>query len=109
MLNSSPRQDIRSLDADLSFSLLTYAFALSNLARSNIAALGKYEIERGTSKTDREVKDEKLNFAITLLCRASGVFQYLSDTVLPEWDRVGTSPGIRPPDITPGVTTALSK
>jgi hypothetical protein len=110
LFNTSPRLSLPSLHADLASSLLTYASALSNLARSNVAALGGYERERATSDVDRRAKDDRLNFAVTLLCRASGVYSYIVDTVLPEWQ--SESPGGttgRPPDLSSEVNTALSR
>lgn len=109
LFNSSPRQSVPSLHADLAFTLLTYGFAFSNLARSTVAALGRYEYDRTISETSRKMKDEKLNFAVQLLCRASGVFKYLSDSVLPAWDQCDTPSQVRPPDVTQEVTNALSK
>ena len=109
VFDSSPRRSVPSLHADLAFTLLTYAFVLSNLARSTVASLGNYEVERAISDAERKTKDEKLNFAVTLLCRASGVFKHLSETVLPEWEKSGSIPQTRPPDVTQQVTNALSK
>lgn len=108
LFNASPRQSIPSLHADLAFTVLTYAFTLSNLARSTVASLGNYERERAISDIERKAKDEKLNFAVMLLCRASGAFKYLSEKVLPEWDKVDSS-SHRPPDVSLEVTNALSK
>ena len=93
---------------------MTYAFTLSNLARSTVAALGPYETERAISDATRKAKDEKLNFTVTLLCRAAGVFKYVSEVVLPEWDRVeaqvpSSSIYARPLDVSPEITNALSK
>lgn len=109
LFNSSPRQSVPSLHADLAFTLLTYGFAFSNLARSTVASLGRYEYERTISDSSRKTKDEKLNFAVQLLCRASGAFKHLSDTILPAWDHCDTSAQNRPPDVTQEVTNALSK
>lgn len=109
LFNSSPRQSVPSLHADLAFTLLTYAFVLSNLARTTVASLGNYECERSISDADRKAKDEKLNFAVTLLCRAGGVYKHLSEKVLPEWDKSDSSSQGRPPDVTQQVTNALAK
>lgn len=109
LFNTSPRQSVPSLQADLAFTLLTYAFALSNLARSTVGTLGNYERERAISDIERKAKDERLNFAVTLLCRASGVFRHVSERVLPEWAKYGSSEAARPPDVTQEVTSALSK
>src|SRR6202044_467075 len=87
LFNTSPRLSLPSLHADLSSSLVTYGFALSNLARSVVGSLGAYERERGISDVERKAKDEKLNFAVTLLCRASGLFSHISEQVLLDWDK----------------------
>lgn len=113
LFNTSPRLDQPTLYADLASSLLTYAFALSNLAHSVVKSLGAYETERGISDADRKAKDEKLNFAVTLLCRASGIFTHIGEKVLVEWDKYNTAWSItsasKPPDLTRELSNALSK
>jgi hypothetical protein len=108
IFNTSPRLNVPTLHADLASSLLVYAFALSNLARGVVMALGGYEHERGISDAERRAKDEKLNFAVTLLCRASGVFSCVSETVLLAWDSENENVG-RPLDLNRDVNNALSK
>ncbi|KAI6131621.1 hypothetical protein EDD16DRAFT_1689500 [Pisolithus croceorrhizus] len=108
LLNTCPRVPLPSLHADLSFSLLTYGMALSNFARLTVNALGYYEHEPAISAIERHAKDEKLNFAVSLLCRASGVFAHLSESALIDWNDAGAS-GPRPPDLTTEVCAALSK
>ncbi|KAI6040240.1 BRO1-like domain-containing protein [Pisolithus marmoratus] len=108
LLNNCPRVPLPSLHADLAFSLLTYGMALSNFARLTVNALGNYEHEPSISGIERHAKDEKLNFAVSLLCRASGVFAHLSESVLTDWNNAGPS-GPRPPDLTAEVCAALSK
>ncbi|KAF8635218.1 hypothetical protein AX17_003994 [Amanita inopinata Kibby_2008] len=112
MFSSSSRLAVPSFTADLAFVLLTYAFALSNLAHSNVAALGSYERDRGISEVDRKSKDDQLGVAVSFLRRASGIFSYINETVLAGWDfgRAGNLPGTRkPPDLTQEVNNALSK
>lgn len=110
LFNTSPRQSIPSLNADLAFTLLTYAFTLSNLARTNVESLGNYEHARATTEAERKAKDEKLQSAVMLLRKASGVFKYISEMVIPEWERMaGTALTSRPPEMTQEVTSALSK
>lgn len=94
--------------AELSFSLLTYAFALSNLARSTVISLGDYEHERHISDTDRQSKDAKLNFAVNLLQRASGVYLHVADVVLPQCNVANLEASKRVPDMNKDVITALS-
>ena len=115
LFNSSPRIALPSLATDLAFTLLTYGFALSNLARAVIVSLGTYEIERGVSDNERKAKDERLGFAVTLLCKASGVFEYVAKDVLALWDEnrhrvVSTGMSCpRPPDLSREVIIGLSK
>lgn len=75
-------------------------------------ALGAYEHHRAISDSERRAKDEKLNFAVNLLLKASGIFQYLSETALLEWDnsRDGGTAGLnKPPDLSREVNSALAK
>ncbi|KAL0956836.1 hypothetical protein HGRIS_002948 [Hohenbuehelia grisea] len=112
LFHSSPRLSLPTLHAEYASVLLTYAFALSNMARAAVGALGAYEHDRAISDVERKAKDEKLSFAVNLLCRASGVFQFISETALLEWEnsRDGGTVGLpRPPDLTREVTTALAK
>ncbi|KAG0692044.1 hypothetical protein DFH29DRAFT_1085056 [Suillus ampliporus] len=109
LFHTSPRIALVSLHADLASSLLTYAFALSNFARVTVASLGSYEHERAISDIERKAKDEKLNFAVTLLCRASGIFTYMSEKVLLDWDKAGEGASGRPPDLSKEVNAALAK
>ncbi|KAG2089843.1 BRO1 domain-containing protein [Suillus discolor] len=108
LFHMSPRVALASLHADLASSLLTYAFALSNFARVTVASLGSYEYDRAISEIERKAKDEKLNFAVTMLCRASGIFTYVSEKVLLDWDK-GEGASVRPPDLRKEVNAALAK
>ncbi|KAH8108008.1 hypothetical protein BXZ70DRAFT_903407 [Cristinia sonorae] len=115
IFNSSPRLSFPSLAAELAFTLLTYAFALSNLARAVVASLGSYEFERAISDSERKAKDERLGFAVTLLCKSAGVFEHIAKEVIPAWDEARkrlcdagiSSPN--PPDLSREVLIGLSK
>lgn len=112
IFNTSPRLSFPGFHADLAFTLLTYAFALSNLARHTVLSLGRYEYDRAISDADRKVKDEKLNVAVTFLCRASGIYTYIGDTVLLEWEtnREGGPTGFeKPPELSQEINSALAK
>jgi hypothetical protein len=112
IFNTSTRLSFPGFHADLAFALLTYAFALSNLARHTVLSLGRYEYERAISDFERKVKDEKLNVAVTFLCRASGIYTYIGDTVLSEWEmhRGGGPTGFeKPPELSREVNSALAK
>lgn len=90
-------------------SLVTYAFGLSNFAHATVESLGSYERDRGISDADRKQKDEKLGFAVMLLCRASGIFSHIADVVLSEWDTDESSGSSRPADLTREVNSGLAK
>ncbi|KAJ7644282.1 BRO1 domain-containing protein [Roridomyces roridus] len=107
LFHTSPRLSLPSLHADYAYSLLTYAFALSNLARSKVDSLGGFELDRAITDAERKAKEAQLTVAADLLCRASGIFSYISETVLVEWE--GTSETSRPPDVTREVNAALAK
>jgi hypothetical protein len=112
ILNNSPRLTVPGLYADLAFTLLTYGFALSNLAYAIVQSVGPYERDRAIRKEQRERKDDQINKAFGFLCRASGVFSYIADTLLPEWEvnRAGGLNGFtRPPDLLQEVNSALVK
>ncbi|KAF7365403.1 BRO1 domain-containing protein [Mycena venus] len=110
LFNTSPRLSLPSLHADFAYSLLTYAFALSNLARSKVASLGTYEHDRAISDADRKAKDNQLTVAADLLCRASGIFSYISETVLVDWESASPSTTFtKPPDLSIEVNNALAK
>ncbi|KAG6810679.1 hypothetical protein H0H92_010766 [Tricholoma furcatifolium] len=111
LFNTSPRLSVSGLQADLAFSLLTYAFSLSNLARTTVISLGRYEYDRAISETDRKAKDEQLNIAVEFLCRASGVYTFVADTVIPEWENQmkGEPSFEQPPELRREVNTALAK
>ncbi|KZV79689.1 hypothetical protein EXIGLDRAFT_743064 [Exidia glandulosa HHB12029] len=113
LLSSSPRVDVHTLHAELAFTLLTYAFALSDLAHATTAPLGAYEHERGTSGTQRKANDDALAGAVKLLCRAAGVFGHIAEKVIPAWDTYETKNGLksppRPVDLSADVLHALSR
>ena len=109
LFNNSPRVNVPSLYAELAFTLLTYGFALSNLASTTTGALGAYEYEH-MPDADRRTKDERLAFAVKLLCRAAGVFAHIAHAVVPAWDKARPDARkTRPPDVTADVALALSQ
>jgi hypothetical protein len=111
LFNTSPRLDIPGLHADYAFALLTSGFAFSNLAHTIVTSVGTYEHDRAISDTDRKAKDEKINVAVDFLCRASGIFSFISDVVLPEWETSrACPPGFhKPPDLSREINHALAK
>jgi hypothetical protein len=104
-----------TLPAELALILLTYAAALSNLARASVLAAGSFEHSAAIADAERKQGDDKLAFAVTLLCRASGVFQHVGDTIIGQWDAAVTAlsevtfPIVRPPELSREVTLALAK
>lgn len=94
--------------AELTFTLLTYGFALSNLARSTVLSLGNYEHDRHITDAERRTKDEKLNFAVNLLGRAGGVYLHIAQVVLPQCVTLNPDSSKRLPDLSRDVVTALS-
>ncbi|KAI0633225.1 BRO1 domain-containing protein [Trametes polyzona] len=115
LFHNSPRINIPTFSTELIFSSLTYAFSISNLARAVVHALGRYETERAISDTERKAKDEKLAFAVTLLCKAAGLYEHIGKECLAEWERERArvvSLGMtcpRPPDLSREVIIGLSK
>ncbi|KAH9948929.1 hypothetical protein B0H21DRAFT_777518 [Amylocystis lapponica] len=87
LFHNSPRLSLPALSTELAFTLLTYAFSLCNLSHTVVHSLGEYERDRAISDTDRKAKDERLGFAVTLLCKAAGVFEFTAKECLAEWDR----------------------
>jgi hypothetical protein len=110
ILSSSPRLPVSTLPAEVAFTLLTYGVCLANLARASVIGAGHYEHEAALSEADRKQKDEKIQFAVNLLCRASGIFQHISDVVIGQWEAAVEGPSIvRPPELTREVNLGLSK
>jgi hypothetical protein len=80
--------------------------------------LGAYETERAISDAERKLKDEKLNFAVQLFLRASGIFSHVAENVIPQWERslvedasdqtqTSTS-NVRPVELSKELVSALS-
>jgi hypothetical protein len=74
-----------------------------------LESLGTYETQKHITDTERKAKDERLNFAVNLLCRASGVFAHLGEVVLVDWNRYTGEVKDRPPDLSKEVVAALSR
>ena len=121
MLNTSPRLSLVGLQADLSYTLLTYAKALFNLTTMKVASLGTYERERAISDKERQDKDEGLNITVQFYFRASSVLKYIGDEVLGAWERelgsvqsdgsstATATPFVKPVDLTRKLLFSLSK
>ncbi|KAH7917850.1 hypothetical protein BV22DRAFT_1187593 [Leucogyrophana mollusca] len=72
MFNASPRLALPSLHYDLAASLLTYAFALSNLASALITTCGCSAVGVGVGVAEAARGDERLGFAVNQLLSAAG-------------------------------------
>ncbi|GAA5998717.1 hypothetical protein JCM5350_005398 [Sporobolomyces pararoseus] len=100
-----------SFHFELAATLLSYAICLANSAAVLVSSLGSYEIASSVSSSAISTHDETVNQAADMLCRASGIFLHLADTVIPRWE---ASVGIeslraRPIEFTRDAATALSK
>lgn len=77
--------------------------------------MGMYEFERGLSDTERKAKDERLGFAVTLLCKVAGVYEYIAKHVVSDWEAArehAIASGMNcpyPPDLSREVLIGLSK
>ncbi|KAF8332653.1 uncharacterized protein EI90DRAFT_3122400 [Cantharellus anzutake] len=111
VFNNSPRHNFYGFQSELAFVLLTYAFSLSNTAANEVKSLGAYERERHSPADELEAKGKRLNLAVSLLTRSSGVFSHIADTVLvalsKESDRGKSNPSVA--DLNKSVIQALSK
>ncbi|PLW12086.1 hypothetical protein PCANC_21939 [Puccinia coronata f. sp. avenae] len=83
-VRSSSRITCPSFYYELAYVLLNLGFALSNTSNSLVSSMGSYEI--GT-EADRRAGDAKLNSAAETLCRASGIFEFLSREIIPQWEK----------------------
>ncbi|KIY68896.1 hypothetical protein CYLTODRAFT_350629 [Cylindrobasidium torrendii FP15055 ss-10] len=111
---SSPRVSLPSLHADYVSVLLSYAYALSNLAwtSASSASSSSSQASAASQTSSTATPDEKLTHAVTFLCRASGVFASIAGSALPEWagSRTGGLVGLAlPVDYTTEVAEALAK
>jgi len=101
------------LTADLAFVLLTYGYALSNLARSYVTALDAYGRDQAAVyELDHKSKDEQLSVAVSFLRKASGIFSYVGENVLANWTvgKPGSASNFKkPPDLIQEVSSALAK
>jgi hypothetical protein len=96
----------------MAFSILTYGYCLSNLAHCVVISLGDYEHDRAIVDTELKAKDERLNFAVTLLCKASGIFEYVAKTALGRWEQERHTikrDHANPPELSREVAIGLSR
>ncbi|GAA6022246.1 hypothetical protein JCM11491_001680 [Sporobolomyces phaffii] len=100
-----------SFHFELTATLLSYGICLANAAAVLVVSLGSYEISSSVSSAAIAVHDETINQAAETLCRASGIFLHLAETVIPRWEAaVGIeSLKSRPIEFSRDAATALSK
>lgn len=91
--------------------MLTYGICLVNQAAVMVTSLGAYETSADVSSAGIKSRDEIINSAADTLCRASGIFDYLSTSLIPNWEATVGTDGIasRPVELTSDVTSALAK
>lgn len=107
--SQTPRVTLPSLYYELCSILLLYGYALSNLSFSLVSSLGPYESDSRLSSEERKQKDERLKWSAENLCKASGIFDYLAETLIPKWEvDKGRIEG-RPKDTTRECARALAK
>ncbi|GAA5943487.1 uncharacterized protein JCM15063_006488 [Sporobolomyces koalae] len=100
-----------SFHFELTATLLAYGICLANASAVLVAALGSYEVSASVSSSAITAHDETVNHAADMLCRASGIFLHLAETVIPRWEAaVGIeSLRSRPVEFTRDAATALSR
>lgn len=87
---TSSRLNLPSFMSELHFTLLTYVFALSNLASSialSTGTGGSYELSNTLSSTERKAKDESIGQAADLLCRAVGILDWIGLNLLSDFEK----------------------
>ncbi|CAH7685465.1 BRO1-like domain-containing protein [Phakopsora pachyrhizi] len=110
-VSAPPRISLSSFHFELSFVLFSLALSISNNAHSISASIGSYEL--GTEQ-DRQSGDFKLSQAVEALCRASGLLDHLSQSILPNWenqhsDGIVNLRSIRPPELSRESTAGLAQ
>ncbi|KAJ9121671.1 hypothetical protein QFC22_002291 [Naganishia vaughanmartiniae] len=101
-MGSPSIQNLPAFGSELVMTLTCYAAALSNLANDTLrdpysATQGSSSNrQRMTSTAEDKRKIDKLAQAADMLCRASGLFDYIAQTLLPEWEaRIADSTDVK--------------
>ncbi|KAI7949649.1 hypothetical protein MJO28_008470 [Puccinia striiformis f. sp. tritici] len=110
-VRSSSRISLSSFYYELASVLLNLGFALSNTSNSLVSSMGSYE--HGT-ETERRAGDVKLSSAAETLCRASGIFEFLSKDIIPKWEKQHPNGLVqlrstRPPELSREATGGLAQ
>ncbi|PWN51101.1 hypothetical protein IE53DRAFT_386564 [Violaceomyces palustris] len=109
LMRQPQRTRIPGLYYELITTLLLSALSLFNFATSAAISLGDYERDVRLTEAERKSKDERLKWSADTLCKACGIFEYLAEVLIPQWEnQVGKVDG-RPPEVTREVVDALSK
>ncbi|KAJ9096580.1 hypothetical protein QFC19_007112 [Naganishia cerealis] len=101
-MGSSSMQNLPAFGSELVMTLTCYAAALSNLASDTLrdpqssGYTGSGDRHRITSTAEDKRKIDKLAQAADMLCRASGLFDYVAQTLLPTWEaRIADSTDVK--------------
>ncbi|KAA1095912.1 hypothetical protein PGTUg99_035395 [Puccinia graminis f. sp. tritici] len=110
-VRSPSRISLPSFYYELASVLLNLAFGLSNTSNSLVSSMGSYEI--GT-EAERRAGDGKLSSAADTLCRASGIFEFLSKEIIPKWEKhhregIAHLRASRPPELSREATGGLAQ
>ncbi|POW21240.1 hypothetical protein PSHT_02671 [Puccinia striiformis] len=110
-VRSSSRISLSSFYYELASVLLNLGFALSNTSNALVSSMGSYE--HGT-ETERRAGDVKLSSAAETLCRASGIFEFLSKDIIPKWEKQHPNGLVqlrstRPPELSREATGGLAQ
>ena len=101
------KAELHSIHAEMCAMHALYGMALSNEAVAMVDAVGPYELDASLGADERRACDERLKLAADMLCRASGVFGYLADRLVPQWDTIDETR--RVPELTLEGGQALAK
>lgn len=92
-MGASSLANLPAFGSELVMTLTCYAAALCNLAYDTLRdplsatrSTGYRDRQPMTSSADDKRKVDKMAQAADMLCRASGVFDYVAQTVLPAWE-----------------------
>lgn len=96
-------QNLPAFGSELVMTLTCYATTLSNLAsdtlrdpQSTTSRNGPADRQRITTTAEDKRKIDKLAQAADMLCRASGLFDYIAQTLLPTWEaRIADSTNVQ--------------
>lgn len=88
LTGSNKKTPLPGIQGELVHVLLINGKAICNLAATLVASVGNYEITEAAilSEEERKKKEERLKFAADLLCRAAGMFEFVGNDLMKEWE-----------------------